>query len=201
MRSRHGPTFPFATMDAIEWRFALKEAWVIDATTGDHFYPPDTVGRWVGGLCFHQHRVGSFSPLLKNTLIPLRNVRVTSHWSDELLPNPHSQHVASSIEGAQRSTRSDLPPPFNPIQNVTVKRLKLLIHRGVVPNDKNRRHNVKKRVEDRFDSSVLCFRRQKKHIWDEQVGTAPSRASLLAPDQTLHAILVGLSQTIPRSTQ
>lgn len=50
MRSRHGPTFPFATMDAIEWRFALKEAWVIDATTGDHFYPPDTVGRWVGGL-------------------------------------------------------------------------------------------------------------------------------------------------------
>ncbi|CBJ26842.1 Hypothetical leucine rich repeat protein [Ectocarpus siliculosus] len=51
MRSRHGPTLPFATMDAIEWRFALKEAWVIDATTGDHFYPPDTGYLEVDFLC------------------------------------------------------------------------------------------------------------------------------------------------------
>ncbi|CAM9285636.1 unnamed protein product [Ectocarpus sp. 4 AP-2014] len=51
MRSRHGPSFPFATMDAIEWRLALKEAWVIDATTGDHFYPPDTGYLEVDFLC------------------------------------------------------------------------------------------------------------------------------------------------------
>ncbi|CAM9265396.1 unnamed protein product [Ectocarpus sp. 8 AP-2014] len=51
MRSRHGPTLPFATMDASEWRLALKEAWVIDATTGDHFYPPDTGYLEVDFLC------------------------------------------------------------------------------------------------------------------------------------------------------
>lgn len=44
-RYRHGPTYPFATMDAIEWRFKLKEAWVIDASTGNKFYPPETVRR------------------------------------------------------------------------------------------------------------------------------------------------------------
>lgn len=42
-RNRHGPTCPFATMDAIEWRFKLKEVWVIDTSTGNHFYPPETV--------------------------------------------------------------------------------------------------------------------------------------------------------------
>lgn len=32
-------------MDALEWRFKLKEAWVIDASTGDRFYPPEKVSR------------------------------------------------------------------------------------------------------------------------------------------------------------
>lgn len=30
-------------MDAIEWRYKLKESWVVDASTGNRFYPPDTV--------------------------------------------------------------------------------------------------------------------------------------------------------------
>ncbi|CAM9860971.1 unnamed protein product, partial [Laminaria digitata] len=39
--SRHGPTCPFATMDATKWRSKLKEAWVVRASTGAAFFPPD----------------------------------------------------------------------------------------------------------------------------------------------------------------
>eukprot|EP00752_Nemacystus_decipiens_P012656 g11210.t1 len=49
--SRHGPTCPFATMDAVEWQFKLKEAWVIDASTGNRFYPPDKGFLEVDFLC------------------------------------------------------------------------------------------------------------------------------------------------------
>ncbi|CAM9274618.1 unnamed protein product, partial [Hapterophycus canaliculatus] len=50
-RNRHGPACPFSAMGAIEWRFKLKEAWVTDASTGQHFYPPDTGILEVDFLC------------------------------------------------------------------------------------------------------------------------------------------------------
>ncbi|CAM9304799.1 unnamed protein product [Scytosiphon promiscuus] len=50
-RNRHGPTCPFTVMDAIEWRYKLKDAWVTDASTGHHYYPPDTGFLEVDFLC------------------------------------------------------------------------------------------------------------------------------------------------------
>eukprot|EP00903_Cladosiphon_okamuranus_P018800 g17294.t1 len=49
--SRHGPTCPFATMDALEWRYKLKATWVVDASTGNRFYPPEQGFLDVDFLC------------------------------------------------------------------------------------------------------------------------------------------------------